>query len=141
MATVVIYVTPFYLAVSHLRVSLHTMGIADSIRTSILGLLGSPPAPGDSTILDQAEAVRESMLAVLGEDGPADFPGLNRRIRYADDIQALWYVRSELMAALSSMYGEHKAREVMSMISDMFKDIVADAKPSKGSHRFNTIGR
>jgi hypothetical protein len=32
-------------------------------------------------------------------------------VRYANDVQALWYLRGDLMATLSAMQGEVQARE------------------------------
>jgi hypothetical protein len=32
-------------------------------------------------------------------------------VRYANDMQALWYLRGDLMACLSAMQGEVQARE------------------------------
>ncbi len=106
--------------------------LGSSIRTSIMGLLGAPPEPGDTTIMDQSEAIRDSMMSVLGDDAQTNYPALTRRIRYADDIHSLWFLRSELMGALAAMYGEHKAREIVKHISEMFQGMVSDAKPSKG---------
>ncbi len=114
------------------------MGIASVIRTSILGLLTADSNPSDSTMLDQAEAIRHAMLGVLGDDGPTDYPALVRRIKYTDDVNGLWFLRSELMGALASMYGENRGREVMEHLSHMFKGYVPDAKSSK---RFNVGAR
>jgi hypothetical protein len=109
---------------------------SDAVRSSILGLLGNPAPPGDSTLLDQTEAIRYAMLQVMGDDAAADFPAVVRRVRYADDIQGLWFLRSDLMGALSRMYGEHKARDVMEAINEMFEGFIPDAK---NSSRFNTL--
>ena len=57
------------------------------------------------------------MLVVLGEAGPKQFPQITRRIRYASDIQALWYLRGDLMAALAAMHGELAAREKVASIT------------------------
>lgn len=113
------------------------MGFASAIKTSILGLLTATPTHGNSTLIDQLEAIRYAMLSVLGDDAMTDSPALVRRIKYADDIGGLWFLRSELMAALAQMYGEHKARDVMQHLSDMFKGYVPDAKPASNS-RYNS---
>ena len=116
------------------------MGIASSIRTSLLGLLLSEQQPSDSSMVDQAEGIREAMISVLGDDARFDQPALLRRIRYADDIQALWFLRSDLMAVLAQMYGEHRAKDVMSHLTDMFRGYLADAK-SAGNTRFSSSKR
>jgi hypothetical protein len=104
------------------------MGIADTIRTSLMGLLMQETQPSDSSLLDQAEGIRQAMISVLGDEARFDHPVLLRRIRYAEDIQALWFLRSDLMAALSQMYGEHRAHDVMQHLNQMFKGYLADAK-------------
>jgi hypothetical protein len=104
------------------------MGIANAIRTSLLGLLVQESAPSDSSLLDQAEGIRQAMIGVLGDDARTDHPVLLRRIRFAEDIQALWFLRSDLMGALSQMYGEHRAADVMQHLNEMFKGYVKDAQ-------------
>ena len=82
-----------------------------SIRSSIYGLLGNPAAPTESTLETGMEDIREAMLGLLGDAGPKQFPNVTRRIRYANDVQALWYLRGDLMAALAATQGEASARE------------------------------
>jgi hypothetical protein len=79
------------------------------------------------------EDIRESMLAVLGEDGPKDYPHVTRRIRYANDIQALWYLRGDLMAALAAMHGEMAARQKVASLTQMFKGLLPGALNSRPS--------
>ena len=79
-----------------------------SIRSSIYGLLGNPVAPSDSMLETGTEDIREAMLALLGESGTKQFANVTRRIRYANDIQALWYLRGDLMAALASTRAKWK---------------------------------
>ena len=82
-----------------------------SIRQSIYGLLGHSTEPSASTLENGTEDIREAMLVLLGDVGPKRFPHVTRRVRYANDIQALWYLRGDLMAALAAMHGESKARQ------------------------------
>ncbi len=113
------------------------MGFASAIKTSILGLLTATPTHGNSTLIDQLEAIRYAMVSVLGDDADTDWRPLMLRIKYAEDIGALWFLRSDVMAALSNMYGEHKARDVMAHLNDMFKGFMPDAKPRSNS-RYNS---
>jgi hypothetical protein len=103
------------------------------LRNSIYGLLGNAPAPSDSVMQDGAEDIREAMLAVLGEDGPTRFPQIIRRIRYADDIQALWYLRGDLMAALAALHGEAAARQRVASITDQFQGLLPRGQMSRPS--------
>ncbi len=104
-----------------------------NLRSSIYGLLGNPVAPSDSMLETGTEDVRESMLAVMGEAGPKHFPQVTRRIRYANDIQALWYLRGDLMAALAAMHGEAAAREKIASITRMFRGLLPGALNSRPS--------
>lgn len=104
-----------------------------NLRSSIYGLLGNPAAPSESMLETGTEDIRESMLAVLGEGGPKHFPHITRRIRYANDIQALWYLRGDLMAALASMHGESAARQKVSCVTHMFQGLLPNGLNSRSS--------
>lgn len=104
-----------------------------SLRSSIYGLLGNPVPPSDSMLESGTEDIRESMLAVLGEEGPRHFPQITRRIRYANDIQALWYLRGDLMGALAAVHGEMAAREKIQSITQMFQGLLPNGLNSRPS--------
>jgi hypothetical protein len=101
--------------------------------SSIYGLLGNPVAPSESILESGTEDIRESMLLVLGEAGPKHFPQVTRRIRYANDIQALWYLRGDLMAALAAMHGEAAAREKIASITAQFQGLLPSSLNSRPS--------
>ena len=100
---------------------------------SVYGLLGNPPAPTDSLLDEGTEDVRESMLASLGPGGARHFPQITRRIRYANDIHALWYLRGDLMAALANMHGENVARQKIASISAQFQGLLPGGLSSRPS--------
>lgn len=104
-----------------------------NLRSSIYGLLGNPVAPSESMLETGTEDIRESMLAVLGETGPKHFPQITRRIRYANDIQALWYLRGDLMAALAAMHGEAAARDKISSVTELFQGLLPSGLTSRPS--------
>lgn len=104
-----------------------------SIRNSIYGLLGNPAPPSDSTMESSTEDIRDAMLKVLGETGQKNFPHVTRRIRYANDLQALWYLRGDLMAALAGLYSESVAREKVASISDQFHGLLPSGLSSRPS--------
>lgn len=83
---------------------------------ALLGLTQSPPKDA----LWRIEAIRELMLSELGDYGDRKFPATVRRVRFAPDVQGLWYARSEVMAIMSNTYGETVARKKMSDISVKF---------------------
>ena len=103
------------------------------LRNSIYGLLGNPVMPSDSILESGTEDIRESMLDVLGDTGPKHFPQVTRRIRYANDIQALWYLRGELMGVLASMHGEARAREKLASITAQFQGLLPNGLNSRPS--------
>src|SRR5213082_1487932 len=100
---------------------------------SIYGLLGNPPIPTQSVLEDGTEDIRESMLVALGEAGSRHFPQVTRRIRYASDIQSLWYLRGDLMGALASMHGEKTARQKIASISAQFQGLLPGGMTSRPS--------
>ena len=104
-----------------------------SIRSSIYGLLGHPMDPSDSTLETSIEDIRDQMLEVLGETGQKSFPHVVRRIRYAGDIQALWYLRGDLMAALAAQHSESLARQKLASISDQFQGLLPGGLNSRPS--------
>lgn len=65
--------------------------------------------------------VRDAMIETLGDEGEQLYPVLFARISFAQTIEALWYLRSDLMAALSALRGEGVAVMDLQRISAMFK--------------------
>jgi hypothetical protein len=104
-----------------------------NLRSSLYGLLGNPVAPSESMLESGLEDIRESMLAVLGEAGPTNYPQITRRIRYANDIQALWYLRGDLMGALAAMHGEMVARQKIASITAQFQGLLPNGLSSRAS--------
>lgn len=104
-----------------------------NIRSSLYGLLGNRPAPSDSVLENGTEDIRELMLTVLGEAGSRQFPQITRRIRYASDIQALWYLRGDLMGALASMHGEAAARKKIASVTAQFQGLLPAGLTSRPS--------
>ena len=103
------------------------------LRNSVYGLLGNPAAPSDSVLENRTEDIREAMLELLGEAGTKQFANVTRRIRYANDIQALWYLRGDLMAALSTTLGEAGARQQVQRITQMFQGMLPGSLNSRPS--------
>lgn len=102
--------------------------IKPSLRHSLYSLLGAEPPPvSESTLANRTEDIREAMLGCLGEEGARQFTQINRRIRYATDLQGLWYLRSELMAALASMHGEVQARHRIGELTALFRGYLPGA--------------
>ena len=104
------------------------------IKTSCMAMLGlAEPTP--EAINDRTEDIRQLMLDELGDYGEKKFPAVTRRIRYAQDIQALWYARSDVMAILANTHGETIAREKVARISGQFKGLIPKALTQRAGPR------
>lgn len=104
------------------------------LRTSCMALLGrAEPAP--EALGARTEMIRQLMLQELGEYGEKKFPAIARRVRYAPDVQGLWYARSDVMAILANSHGETAAREKMAMISDRFNGLLPKSLTGKISFK------
>ena len=103
------------------------------LRSSIYAMFTvstSAPRVDDQTTMDQ---VREAMLALTGDDPGERSAGLARRIRYATDLQALWFMRGELMQLLARHHGEAAAREKLDELSSLFSDLLPSGLRSRPS--------
>jgi hypothetical protein len=104
-----------------------------NIRTSIYGLLGNPAGPTDSILETGIEDIREAMIVLLGDVGCKQFAHATRRIRFANDVQGLWYLRGDLMAALAALHGESEARRKVQEITEMFHGLLPGSLSSRPS--------
>jgi len=103
------------------------------LRDSLFGLLGHSVPPSESTLDNALEDIREAMLDLLGEDGARDHPQITRRIRYATELQALWYLRGDLLAVLAGTLGEATARARLQSITAMFRGVLPGSLNSRSS--------
>ncbi|NML48211.1 hypothetical protein HHL11_30970 [Ramlibacter sp. G-1-2-2] len=113
-----------------LRSSIHSIF---SVRTSV----SEAPPEGHHHSPDD---VREAMLALAGLTTDDRAASLIRRIRYAADLEALWYMRGELMHMLARSHGEVIAREKLEDLSELFTDFLprglrSRPSPLNGSYR------
>ena len=100
------------------------------LRTSCIALLGKVE-PTPKSLNARTEAIRELMLHAMGEYGEKKFPAIARRVRYAPDVQGLWYARSDVMAILANTYGETVAREKIADISQRFNGLLPKSLTGK----------
>jgi len=87
------------------------------IRNSFWAMLGQDI----SSTPDTFARVRRAMLALLEEYCP-DNAELRHKLTFAIDIDALWYLRSNLMIALAARQGETVARDCISRITFLFQE-------------------
>ena len=79
------------------------------------------------------EDIRERMLELLGDLQDERSMAARRRIRYANQVESLWFLRGELMAVLARSLGESAALERVTSISDMFDDLLPEGLRSRPS--------
>lgn len=103
------------------------------ITTSLMALLGaSAPKLGTNA---RVEAVRKAMLDPLDDlDTSQRLARVMSRIEYAPDIQALWYLRGDVMAVLAEAHGESAATGRLSEISGKFHGLLPAAQRSRPNH-------
>lgn len=79
------------------------------------------------------ESIREAMLDGLGVSGAVTASKLELRVTHACDLQDLWYLRGDLMAAIAAVDGEAIARQKLNQISDMFQGLLPRSLTSRPS--------
>lgn len=101
-------------------------------RSSLLRLLAFGRAADSATERDRLglERVRAQMLQLLSRHEGATFYRVAERIRYADEMESLWYLRQDLMAALSAVHGEAVARQRVAPLNALFKGLLPAALTS-----------
>ena len=105
------------------------------LQNSYMALLGrTEPTP--QALNARTEVIREMMLLELGDYGEKKFPAITRRIRYAPDVQGLWYARSDVMAILANTHGEAIAREKIAKISGRFNGLLPKSLTGKFGFKF-----
>jgi len=118
------------------------MSFYQTIRSGLLALFQVSTVPRPPHAVDGEEPtvtledIREVMLDMAG---PADERSaiLVRRIRYAADPQALWFMRSELMGLLARKEGEVIARSKLEVLSDLFRELLPSGLRSRPSPLFS----
>ena len=86
------------------------------------------------------QTIRVAMLEELGQDGAEKFPLTHLRISYAEDVQDLWYLRGDVMTAISTFDGELIASKKIKQINQMFNGLLPHAflaptaRPNTATH-------
>lgn len=77
------------------------------------------------------EAIRTEMLQALADGGEMRHPQLVDKIRFATDFDTLWYLRAELLAAVTDDIGADPAAERLERISTQFVGLLPVAARSR----------
>ena len=105
-----------------------------NFRSSLHDLLGRDKPSSTAWVRDQGlEDVRRAMLQCLGGLAGCEVARMNLRLRYAADIEALWYLRSDLFGTLVPLHGETGARQVIDRITALFQgQLPRTVRPPQG---------
>lgn len=103
---------------------------APQLKSGFMSLMGRTE-PTKQALNARTEVIRELMLQELGEYGEKKFPAVARRVRFAPDVQGLWYARSDVMAILANTHGETVAREKIAKISGRFNGLLPNSLTGK----------
>ncbi len=107
-----------------------------SIRDSLLGWLGASPSDTVPTVEQARHAMLELLLfECMGMDEAAHL-ALLRRIRYARDLEALWYLRPELVQALAVQHGERVARSRVNGLCGFFEGLAGADRTQRSNSLF-----
>jgi hypothetical protein len=88
------------------------------LRNSFWSMLGRDTSEAPELVV---ERIRTAMLKALIQRRMEDHIALHMRIRFARDLDALWYLRPDLMTAMSACHGESAARVALTEITGMFR--------------------
>ena len=84
-------------------------------------LLSKSAGPQSQSALEALADIRQAMLDELAICAYRSSTVVQTRVSGANDIQDLWYLRGDLMAAIAAKDGEAVAKRKMAQISNMFK--------------------
>ncbi len=103
---------------------------APQLTRSCMTLMGRAE-PTKQALDARTEVIRALMLHELGDYGEKKFPAVACRVRYATDVQGLWYARSDVMSILANTHGEAVAREKIASISCRFNGLLPKSLTGK----------
>ncbi|MBO9514306.1 MAG: hypothetical protein J7549_09330 [Variovorax sp.] len=82
--------------------------------------------------------IRTAMLSLLQVHGGHSVQRVAQRVRFAGDLEALWYLRQDVLTALSAVDGEVAARRQMRQINRLFKGGLPNTMGPRTHHRITT---
>jgi hypothetical protein len=103
------------------------------LSTSLMGLLRE--ADVDNPV--ELERIRSSMVGCIGQymDAQNDQRTVWRKLLAAQDIQTLWYLRSDVMHLLCDHLGEHRASDKLHAITELFRGHIPAAQYASARRR------
>jgi hypothetical protein len=100
-----------------------------------MGLLRDPTRSAETQA--HVEYIREEMLDCMAVflDGHCTRPPTWTKVAFADDIQSLWFLRSDVMHMLSQHCGEALAAEKLETLTSMFRGHLPKAQFASAKRR------
>ena len=93
-----------------------------NLRNSLHDLLGRDKPSSTAWVRHPGmEDIRRVMLQSLAGITGCEVARMNMRLRYAADIEALWYLRTDLFGTLVPLRGEAGARWVIDEVTTLFQ--------------------
>jgi hypothetical protein len=86
----------------------------------------------------QMGQIRTAMLSLLQVHGGHSIQRVAQRVRFAGDLESLWYLRQDVLTAISAIDGEVAARRQMKQINRLFKGGLPGAMGPRPHHRITT---
>jgi hypothetical protein len=68
----------------------------------------------------QVDLVRSTMLSILQQHASQNIRRAEERVRFAGDLESLWYLRQDLVLALAELEGDKAAREHVKPVNALF---------------------
>ena len=107
-----------------------------TLRNNLHDLLGRDKPASTAWVRDQGlEEVRSAMLQSLVNATGCEAARMGMRLRYAADIEALWYLRTDLLQTLVPLWGEDGAQRVVDEVTALFQGLLPRApRPPQAPH-------
>jgi hypothetical protein len=100
--------------------------------SSLMSLFGEPVR--DSNPESRIKDIRQAMLdSLAGLSQSHQMARVWARVLYAPDIQALWYLRTDMMTLLARLLGESTAHARLASITLMFTGLLPAAQMARPS--------
>ncbi len=99
----------------------------------------SLPGLGLRSMADRrVSKIRGAMLSLLKGHTGSEVRRIEQRVQFADSLEALWYLRQDLVSTLSAVGDETVARQQILRINDLFKGWLPSTMVPRTHHRFTT---
>lgn len=83
------------------------------------------------------QRARNALLALVEPHSTDSFRRVAQRLRYAADMESLWYLRQDVLCALSEVGGEAQARQQVRQVNALFEGALPAAMVARRAHRFH----